>query len=179
MARHAQSSTAILGVLSIGPATGYEIRQAISTVLGHFWHESFGQIYPCLAELEDDGLVRTTPGARPRSSRFEITSAGRARLRALLAEAPVPQHPRNGVLLRTFFGDSMAQEDLAAMLDDVETQSRQRLDSYAAIRADITAEPAYAEHGPFWEATLRAGELTVEAQLAWVAETRATLLLRR
>ena len=49
MARQAQTSTAVLGVLSIGSLTGYEIRQAISTVLGHFWHESFGQIYPCLA----------------------------------------------------------------------------------------------------------------------------------
>jgi DNA-binding PadR family transcriptional regulator len=46
MARQAQTSTAVLGALSVEPMTGYEIRQVIADVLGHFWHESFGQIYP-------------------------------------------------------------------------------------------------------------------------------------
>ena len=77
MARQSQTSTAVLGVLSIEPATGYEIRQAITEILGHFWHESFGQIYPCLGALEKDGLVRSRPGDRSGSSRFEITAAGR------------------------------------------------------------------------------------------------------
>ena len=78
MARQAQTAAAVLGALSIEPMSGYEIRQAITTVLGHFWHESFGQIYPCLAELERDGLVSATPGPRPRSSKYRITPSGRA-----------------------------------------------------------------------------------------------------
>ena len=176
MARQAQTSTAILGALTIGPLTGYEIRQAITSVLGHFWHESFGQIYPCLAELAADGLVETTPGDRPKSSRYQITAAGRERLRALLAEPPVPQAPRNGVLLRTFFGDAMAPDDLGRMLTSVTAESQARLHSYAAIRSSMTEEPGYAEHGRYWEATLRAGELAAQAQLTWATETTAALL---
>jgi DNA-binding PadR family transcriptional regulator len=176
MARQSQTSTAILGVLSIEPLTGYEIRQAIAAVLGHFWHESFGQIYPCLADLERDSLVRSHPGERPRSSVFEITTAGRTRLRELLREPVAPQPPRNGVLLRTFFGTSLAREDLAGMLDDVEIKAGERSAAFARLRAVITAEPAYPQHGAYWEATIRAGELANAAQLQWVEETRAALL---
>jgi DNA-binding PadR family transcriptional regulator len=177
MARAAQTATAVLGVLSIEPATGYEIRQAIAEVLGHFWHESFGQIYPCLAQLEKDGQITSRPGERSGSSRFEITRAGRARLRALLSEPPVQPPPRNGVLLRTFFGHAVPSSTLVEMLDDVERDARSRLASYAGIRAEIAREDGYEQHGPYWEATIRAGELTAQAQLTWVAETRATLPL--
>ncbi|MEI6362462.1 MAG: PadR family transcriptional regulator [Actinomycetes bacterium] len=176
MARQSQTSTAVLGVLSIESATGYEIRRAIAEILGHFWHESFGQIYPCLAELESAGLIRSRPGERAGSSRFEITSAGRRRLRELLAEPATPQPPRNGTLLRTFFGHALPPADLGRLLDEVESQARGHLSAYGAIRDGIAAEDGYDEHGPYWEATIRAGELAAGAQLTWVVETRAALL---
>lgn len=175
MARASQTRTAVLGVLTIEPATGYEIRKGITEVLGHFWHESFGQIYPCLAELVEEGLVEAVAGDRARSSRFRITRAGRQRLQELLEEPVAAQPPRNGLLLRTFFGQAMTPRALATALDSAEQEARARLGSYAAIRSDIADDPGYAEHGRFWEATLRAGELTAEASLTWVRETRESL----
>lgn len=176
MARQAQTATAVLGVLSIGDLTGYEVRQAITSVLGHFWHESFGQIYPTLAELVRDGLVSAGPGDRARSTRYRITTTGRARLRKLLAEPPESQAPRNGLLLRIFFGRSLNDEALADLLDDVEGQAGSRLATYSEIREGMGDDPSFPVHGRYWEATLRAGELAAEAQLRWVAETRAALL---
>ncbi|MCX6434327.1 MAG: PadR family transcriptional regulator [Actinobacteria bacterium] len=175
MARQSQTATAVLGVLSIEPATGYEIRQAMGSVLGHFWHESFGQIYPCLADLEADGLVQGSPGERANSRRYEITAAGRAHLAGLLAESPARQPPRNGTLLRVFFGQAQPPAALAALLDATETQARNRLATFAAIRADLATEEEHVEHVPYWTATIRAGELAAEAQLTWAAETRAAL----
>ena len=52
MSRKSQTELAVLGALAVEPATGYGVRQAITQTLGHFWQESFGQIYPCLADLE-------------------------------------------------------------------------------------------------------------------------------
>jgi DNA-binding PadR family transcriptional regulator len=176
MARQSQTATAVLGALSVDSMTGYEVRQAITTVLGHFWHESFGQIYPCLAELEEDGLVRTSPGERAGSRRYEITDAGCDRLTALLAEPPVPQPPRNGTLLRVFLGRAQSRAELAALLDAQEAEARARLATYAGIRAGLAAEVQHAEHVPYWLATVRAGELGTQAQLQWLAETRAALL---
>ncbi len=176
MARQAQTAAAVLGALSIEPMTGYEIRQAIASVLGHFWHESFGQIYPCLAELEMQALVRSTPGPRPRSSTYSLTDAGRERLRDLLAEPPVPQPPRNGVLLRVFFGNSLPAEALARLLDEQQASAEARLATYAGIRAGIVAEQSHHEHHAYWLATVRAGELSAQATLQWLAETREALL---
>jgi DNA-binding PadR family transcriptional regulator len=176
MARHAQTAAAVLGALSIEPMTGYEIRQAITSVLGHFWHESFGQIYPCLADLEGEGLVASTPGSRPRSTMYSLTDSGRARLRALLEEPPTAQPPRNGVLLRVFFGASLPTEVLAGLLDDQEAAARARLATYAGIRVGIAHEEGTREHHPFWLATVRAGELSAEATLQWLDETRAALV---
>ncbi len=176
MARQAQTAAAVLGALSIEPMSGYEIRQAITTVLGHFWHESFGQIYPCLAELERDGLVSATPGPRPRSSKYRITPSGRARLHDLLAEPPTPQPPRNGVLLRVFFGSALSRDEIAALLDEQEAAALGRLATYAGIRAGIAHEPDTAEHHRFWLATVRAGELAAQATVQWVTESRAELL---
>ncbi len=176
MARPAQTVTALLGALSVEPMTGYELRRVITEVLGHFWHESFGQIYPGLAALEADGFVRATPGERAGSRRFELTEAGRARLADLLAEPPAPQPPRNGTLLRVFLGRSLAPQALSALLDETAQAAHERLAAYAGIRAGLLAETAHAEHVPYWLATVRAGELSAEAQLAWVVETRAALL---
>lgn len=175
VARTAQTRPAVLGALSVEPMTGYELRQVIASVLGHFWHESFGQIYPTLAALEAEGLVSATPGGRANSRRFTITEAGRAELRALLAEPPVPQPPRNGTLLRVFFGAAQDPARLVALLDGQEAEVRQRLAAYAQIREELGSDTEHAEHVPYWLATVRAGELSAQAHLQWLDETRAAL----
>jgi DNA-binding PadR family transcriptional regulator len=156
--------------------TGYELRRVIDEVLGHFWHESFGQIYPTLADLSAAGLVESEPGNRPRSRVHRLTDAGRARLAELLAEPPAPQPPRNGTLLRVFFGRALPSDDLAALLDAEEESARSRQAAYAGIRAALSGEDQYAEHHPYWLATIRAGELATVAYLTWIQETRAALL---
>lgn len=176
MARTAQTRTAVLGALSVEPMTGYELRQVIASVLGHFWHESFGQIYPTLADLEAEGLVTASPADRPNSRRFTITDAGRRELRALLAEPPVPQPPRNGALLRVFFGAAQEPAALAALLDAQEAEVRARLAAYTEIRAELAGDTDHADHVPYWLATVRAGELSAQAHLQWLDETRGALL---
>ena len=81
MARSSQTHLAVLGALSVEPMTGYAVRAAITQTLGHFWSESFGQIYPTLTELIARGEIRPTEPGRTSGSRFELTAAGRSRLR--------------------------------------------------------------------------------------------------
>ena len=176
MSRSSQTDVAVLGALSIEPMTGYQVRRAIGEVLGHFWHESFGQIYPCLTQLEADGLIRSSAGERPSSSIYTITAAGRRRLKARLRETPEPQSPRNGTLLRVFFGGELDPSDLGALLDHTEQTALSRLAELQEIRREIQSEPLASTHGPYWLATLSAGEHAARAQLEWVDETRAALI---
>jgi DNA-binding PadR family transcriptional regulator len=104
VARSNQTETAVLGALSVQPMTGYALREAITNVLGHFWSESYGQIYPTLAELQRQGHVERHGSSRTRSSTFAITASGTARLKELLAQPVQAVPPRNGLLLRLFFG---------------------------------------------------------------------------
>jgi DNA-binding PadR family transcriptional regulator len=167
MPRTPQTELAILGALSIEPMTGYRLRAEILTTLGHFWTESFGQIYPTLARLEEAGLVRRAEG-RPST----ITPSGRARLGELLRTPPEPLPPRNGLLLRLFFGRELGAEGCRDLLERTERDVLQRLGELAAIRA--TLDPDDPDER-FALITLSAGEHNGRAMLAWIAETREAL----
>src|SRR5438309_3664848 len=76
----------ILGMLALGKRTGYDIKQLVDKSTRHFWAASYGQIYPELKRLEDQGLVsgRAEPtGGRPRMV-YELTGAGEQALEAWL-----------------------------------------------------------------------------------------------
>lgn len=153
--------------------TGYALRQAIREVLGHFWSESFGQIYPTLAQLERDGLVaRQGPG---RSTPFAITPAGSARLRELLSEPIQPVPPRNGLMLRLFFGRQLGPRACRSLVEDARESAIRQLAGFASIRAEIAAEPATAADHPYWLSTVSAGEHSSRATIAWADETLALL----
>jgi DNA-binding PadR family transcriptional regulator len=69
---------AVLGMVRLRPMTGYEIKQAYQKGPANFMPISFGQIYPVLARLEKEKMVRQdkTPGSRG-SIRYSITSSGK------------------------------------------------------------------------------------------------------
>ena len=69
---------ALLRLLAEEPRNGYQLIQAIEERSEGLWRPSPGSVYPTLAQLEDEGLIRSVEadGAR----RFEITDAGREQL---------------------------------------------------------------------------------------------------
>lgn len=166
MARAPQTELAVLGALSAGPATGYGVREAIAQVLGHFWHESFGQIYPTLAALEAARRV-----ARTADGRFRITAAGRRRLTALLSSPVEAARPRNGLLLRLFFAASLPPGAAKALISRARDEAEAALARYAAVERALRAEtnPARAD----WLVTVRYGLHHARATLAWANEALA------
>jgi DNA-binding PadR family transcriptional regulator len=89
-ARRGDVRLALLRLLAEEAANGYQLMQTIEERSGGRWRPSPGSVYPTLAQLEDEGLIRSTEadGAR----RFEITDAGREHL-ATRAEEPAPWEP--------------------------------------------------------------------------------------
>lgn len=173
MTRPSRTELAVLGVLSTAPMTGYEVRSVISETLGHFWHESFGQIYPALQALEEAGHVRRT-GRGPGSRRVaEITASGRARLRELLAEPVATPPPRNGTLLRLFFGTELAPGAARTLVDEAVRRADEALAGFAAVRAEVSGDDSPEQ--AFRTMTLSYGEHVARAQLAWAQECRDAL----
>jgi len=174
MARASQTETAVLGALSVMPMTGYALREAIREVLGHFWSESFGQIYPALADLGRRGHVRRAGSGRTGASTFAITASGEARLKQLLGEPVQQVPPRNGLMLRLFFGRQLGPQACRSLVLDARAEAQRRLAQFDAIRHE-PPEAETAEDRPYWLLTVSAGEHAARAAIDWADEALAAL----
>jgi DNA-binding PadR family transcriptional regulator len=77
-ARRGDVRQAALLLLYEGPLNGYQIMQEIEQRSDGAWRPSPGSVYPALAQLEDEGLVRTEELDDRRV--YVLTDAGRARV---------------------------------------------------------------------------------------------------
>ncbi|GIG24777.1 PadR family transcriptional regulator [Cellulomonas denverensis] len=77
---HGQLRLYLLAMLAEGPLHGYQVITALSERFGGTYRPSPGTIYPRLARLEEEGLVRRTDLGR--KAQYELTDAGRAELAA-------------------------------------------------------------------------------------------------
>jgi DNA-binding PadR family transcriptional regulator len=175
VARVSQTETAVLGGLSVQPMTGYALREAIREVLGHFWSESFGQIYPTLAELERAGHVQRLGSGRTGASRFAITPSGTARLKQLLAQPVQPVRPRNGLLLRLFFGRQLGPAACRSLVQEAKAEAERALARYRTLRQELQEEQEHAEDRPYWLLTVAAGENSARAAIDWADEALGAL----
>src|SRR5947209_14383873 len=107
MAKENKSRYAMLGMLSRGPMSGYAIKKAIEQSVANFWNESYGQIYPILKQLADEGLTTShaeKQEGKPERYVYTITEKGREELRRWLTEPIEHLVERNELLLKLFFG---------------------------------------------------------------------------
>jgi DNA-binding PadR family transcriptional regulator len=175
MPRKSQTETAVLGGLSVEPMTGYALREAIRDVLGHFWSESFGQIYPTLRRLKEQGLI--DHGESPNTGRatYMITEPGRRHLRERLRESIQPSAPRNGLLLRLFFGRELGPATCKQLVDEARSEAEARLESFVQLREELALEVDTGAQKPYTLLTISAGEHSARATLAWADEALAAL----
>ena len=166
---------AVLGALSVVPMTGYALREQIRDTLGHFWSESFGQIYPTLAELERQELVERQSPEDSRSTPYSITEAGLARLRDLLSEPPQTPKPRSGLMLRLFFGAQLEPEVRRRLVADARSQAEGQLAEMASARAELSKDSRLAPNAAYILLTISAGEHAARATIAWADEALAEL----
>ena len=74
-----QKETLCLGLLSLGPRSGYEIKQMFEGPLSDFYSLSFGTIYPTLNNLQADKYVsckQHSQSKKPDKKVYTITKKG-------------------------------------------------------------------------------------------------------
>src|SRR5260370_28739340 len=94
------SRYAILGGLSLGPRSGYDVKKLIEASIAHFWSESYGQIYPILNRLAAEGLAarrREKQRGKPDRHVYSLTPRGREELQPWL-RPPAPLGPPRAAL---------------------------------------------------------------------------------
>jgi len=116
------TSYVILGMLSLRPMSGYDIKQVADLSVRHFWAISYGQIYPELKNLVDAGLVSpadTSVGDRRRTV-YSLTRSGEEALADWAAIShEVPVEIRDEMLLRLFFADQLTPGERATLLHNM------------------------------------------------------------
>jgi DNA-binding PadR family transcriptional regulator len=75
-ARRGDIRAASLLLLAEEPRNGYGLMQVLEERSGGVWRPSPGSVYPALAQLEDEGLIRAIE--RDGRKTFELTDEGRA-----------------------------------------------------------------------------------------------------
>ena len=175
--RSSSSSEVLLGLLTIQPMSGYDLGQLIRISVGHFWRESYGQIYPNLKRLAAEGLATAKTErqkGKPDRRIYSITGKGREQLAKWLAVEPQPEIPRNELLLKLFFGAQVSPEIPIAYLERMVEEERALLKQFRQAEQEIAGNKQYPD-APYWRMTARFGQLELEAHLRWAQETLAEL----
>lgn len=136
----------MLGMVRLGARSGYAIKKAADASTRFFWPTSLAQVYPQLARLEREGLLRRREdpyGARARSA-YEISEKGEAALLEWLRSPhEAPTQFRDEGILRLFFADALPIEEQLVLV----RRLRERAQAGSAhIRAEILPQAEALEH---------------------------------
>lgn len=165
--RESKTKFAILGMLSFGPQSGYEISQRIQNSTAFFWAESDGQLYPILRKLTQERLLKvhevSVEGKR-RKKNYEITEEGEVALIDWLHQAPTTFNTRNEFLLQLFYGHNISAEDNIEKIKNFQQALKQQLQLFNIIEQRIKEK---SKHPTYSLLTLSYGQLSLKAEIAW------------
>jgi DNA-binding PadR family transcriptional regulator len=170
----AVSSTecAVLGLLTSGEQSGYDLLKAAERSVGFFWTPAKTQLYAVLPKLVERGLatVRRVPQRdRPDKNLYRITPAGETALRDGLEHVGGDVN-RNALELRIFFGGHRPLEAVAADLERVRDHASAHLERLEEIERGFDHE----RHLFPWLTLLR-GKEQAAADVRWAEQALALL----
>ena len=112
--------TVCLGMLTDGPASGYDMKKCFESSFGHFFPAGYGSIYPALATLARNRMVEfeeIPQEGKPDRKVYSITELGREELMKGLAN-PDPSHKiRSEFLATLWFAHLMSNEQIEDLID--------------------------------------------------------------
>jgi PadR family transcriptional regulator AphA len=167
------SCLAVLGLVAIRPASGYELVAYADRSIAYFWSIPRSQLYRELARLEKLGLIagtRVSQTSAPDKRVYEITESGRVVLAAWVESPSLPTvGSKNGLLLKVFMARHARPESLAPLL----RAYRESVELHLADLEAIAAQLADRDKAKFGRLTARWGILHAQASLAWLDEAEA------
>ena len=179
MARESTCRFAILGMLCREPMSGYDLKGAIERSVGHFWQESYGNLYPALERMTEERLVELDPEDHSRGGRvrkvYRVTETGRTALAEWLRRPIVPHVERNELLLKLFFGAQVGPADSLAQVERSRAEAEGLLAALRLIDENVRQAQGDDPELAYRHLSIRAGLLGLEAHLRWCDEAREAL----
>ena len=158
--------TLCLGVLSLGDASGYEIKKRLESTFNHFYDASFVSIYPALNQLQKEGLVHCETEAqtnRPDKKVYNLTVDGQLKLVSELNNMLGRDRVRSDFLVAMLFSDLLPAGRIGEMID-------RRLDELRKLVAELENREIKAT--PAQQFVAGYGRATYEAAAIYLKENR-------
>lgn len=121
---------AILGLLSVNPLSGYDIKKMFEGSAALYWSGNNNQIYKTLIKLHQEGLVSREvqiQTSSPTRKIYSLTEAGLAELRRWVFTNPEIPQVRNTFLIQLAWADSLTAAELEDLLARYESEIRVQL----------------------------------------------------
>lgn len=170
MKKSNKTQYAILGMLSIEPMSGYEIRQTMKQSTANFWSESDGQLYPALASLSKLKLITSKEMKKnnPREKKeYQLTAAGKTALKTWLQQEAETHNVRNEFLLKLFFGANLPAATNLEQVQAYYYRAKSRLEKIKITKQQVQREDKDSPHFPYWMMSIDYGIQLIQAQLTW------------
>jgi len=171
MPRTNKSKFVILGWLSWGPLSGYDIKKKVAKSASKYWREGNGQIYPMLKKLEEGGLVSSIldnkSGGRKRRV-YEVSSQGIKVLRNWLLEPVARASYREEMPLKLSFAHLLPAIEVVKQL---KTYRQQLVDDRLKMQEESRDFIETPEQQRFVLMSRDWAESVIQTKLDWVERT--------
>ncbi len=136
----------ILGVLLEEELSGYEMKKIIDIRMSFFWQESYGQLYPELGKLKNEGLIEPvisedTARGKPEKVRYRITRTGQAALKSWMEAENEKDTIRSEFLLKMYFATQLNEEEMMKHLLHFKEDAEQKIRLFGMFRDELSKIP--------------------------------------
>ncbi|WP_294143534.1 PadR family transcriptional regulator [uncultured Clostridium sp.] len=173
----------LLGLLSYGSMTGYELDKTFKDSLFLFWKAQTSQIYRELNGMEQSGWLTSEivyQTDKPNKKLYSLTESGRKELHAWLSENNLDNEfqTRSTFLMKLFFSGEKNSGDNIEMLKEYKVRCLEELDALKTVGGSIEHYSQFTSQNRepvYWGLTARFGELHIKACLEFAEEAIKTL----
>lgn len=132
----------LLGLLQEEDLSGYEMKKIIDIRMSFFWQESFGQIYPELSKMTQEGLITISNTAsdeniKREKTRYKITSIGEKELKKWMEEENDKDTVRSELLLKMYLSTPGNVEEMRRHITKFKEQSEQKLELFNLFESEL------------------------------------------
>ncbi|WP_445489127.1 PadR family transcriptional regulator [Niallia sp. 03133] len=132
---------AMLTLLAREPLSGYDIKQQMNNRMGPFWKIGSNQVYPELAKMDKEGLVKIQGveqhDYRPARKVYEITEVGKEKLIEWTMAPSEPQQMKDEFLLKAYNSWLIEPEDMKKRLVERKKMHEEKLSVYLDKAAEL------------------------------------------
>ena len=173
------TEAALLGLLSRGAGSGYELSKRIERGVAFIWAPARSGVYAVLPRLVAKGYASredVSQTGRPDKQVYRLTRRGRAALREWLEEGALePEISKNPFLLKLFFGAEMRPGAVIELVRARKQEAEATLVRLRAIEREILALGPDREKDYFNYFTLKWGLEYYRALIRWTDATLGEL----